>query len=194
MENSKEILCVVRDIVQEALRVNLCHDASKLTKELLEVFGWHSVLVTSPIDVPKDLEQFTENYELKQVQKCPTVSAPFPESAGSQSGEYDPIEAAKLLPAFNDLPFQFCAEHSAIKTDNQTVVMNSAHYSDLLAIRDIAAALKELISYGVQVIINHELLESISVHGQTKVYLNEVSLLEALRESINVCIPAEPQP
>lgn len=189
------MLDTVRDIVKSALDANRCNDPAALAKDLLDTFVLSiSLLCPEDVTATQETNQFVEQYESKEIQKCPTVSAPFPESAGSQSGEYDPIEAAKLLPAFNDLPFQFCAEHSAIKTDNQTVVMNSAHYSDLLAIRDIAAALKELISYGVQVIINHELLESISVHGQTKVYLNEVSLLEALRESINVCIPAEPQP
>lgn len=64
------------------------------------------------------------------------IEAPFPSSALGNDGDYDPVKATALLPSFNKLKREWQDGYSVIKIDEQTVVMSSCHYVDLLTIRD----------------------------------------------------------
>ncbi len=65
------------------------------------------------------------------------IDAPFPEAAMGGDA-YDAIDATQCLPEFDRLPVEFGTKHSVIRTGDKTVVMNAAHYADLLQARDIA--------------------------------------------------------
>ena len=65
------------------------------------------------------------------------IDAPFPEAAMGGDA-YDAIDATQCLPEFDRLPAEFGKKHSVIRTGDKTVVMNAAHYADLLQARDIA--------------------------------------------------------
>jgi hypothetical protein len=139
-DSGVEMLSFVKEIVVDALRANPATDAAELSRRLLASVGWSSAACIK--DEPaQSKEEPSSSVEYKTVAyttvESVAIVAPYPESAiGGDS--YDPIQATECLPEFEKLPFEFCKEHSVIRSGEQTVVMNSAHYADLLSLRQIA--------------------------------------------------------
>lgn len=152
-KSTTKILSIVRDIVCEAIRANSKTDVAELTKDLLAVFGFYEyetpkdMASTEHKEIRSQFEEFVRTHGQRQqhpkvqplefpVNQVQTIFAPFPPTVSGEDEEYNPLKACSVLPSFTELPFKFCKEYSAIKTDGQTVVMSSAHYSDLIAVRD----------------------------------------------------------
>ena len=150
----------VSKIVERTLINQPSVDVAKLTHELLMQFALNDCVVVvcggHSDNKQPDIEHRTFQYSPKSVSiereivseaspaqvASATIEAPFPESAmGGDS--YDPIELTACLPEFDRLPTEFNDKFSAIRTGDKTVVMNSAHYADLLQARDTAIKARE---------------------------------------------------
>jgi len=150
-QSESERLQIVQAIVTEAIKAGT-KDVVKLTSDLLDVFciDYRSaVLATSPCPGPVPWFDLVSVREVVNPELEPkgvllkTIKAPFPE--GAISGEaYDMLAAIQDLPSVDELPTEWQPEFSVIRTDEQTVVMNSVHYSDLISLRDRLDELKEL--------------------------------------------------
>ncbi len=149
-QSESERLQIVQAIVTEAIKAGT-KDVVKLTSDLLDVFciDYRSaVLATSPCPGPVpgfDLVSVREvvNPELEpKGVLLKTIKAPFPEGAISAE-PYDMLAAIQELPSVDELPTEWQPEFSVIRTDEQTVVMNSVHYSDLISLRDQLDEIKD---------------------------------------------------
>ena len=149
-QSESERLQIVQAIVTEAIKAGT-KDVIKLTADLLDVFcvdNRSAVLVTDPKFAPApgfDSASWMDNPQPTEPQiiVTKTIKAPFPEGAISAE-PYDMLAAIQELPSVDELPTEWQPEFSVIRTDEQTVVMNSVHYSDLISLRDRLDELKEL--------------------------------------------------
>lgn len=139
-------LSFVQTMASEALRVNPSTQVVPLIESLVNIVGVNaggSVIYATKGSPEKDvikasiLEQQIDSAVKYDAVESVSITAPYPSSAIG-TNVYDPIEATGCLPDFDKLPFQFCEQHSVIRSGEQTVIMNSAHYADLLQLRDTA--------------------------------------------------------
>jgi hypothetical protein len=133
----------VASIVDGALKAQPSLNVVDVTAALLKQFATHDCAgVTYVGDFTRkamderapskvDLEVSRESIPIA------IIDAPFPEAAMGGDA-YDAIDATQCLPEFDRLPAEFGKKHSVIRTGDKTVVMNAAHYADLLQARDIA--------------------------------------------------------
>lgn len=149
-QSESERLQIVQAIVTEAIKAGT-KDVVKLTADLLDVFciDDRARVLVSPCPGPVPGFDSVSIREVVNPELEPkgvllkTIKAPFPE--GAISGEpYDMLAAIQELPSVDELPTEWQPEFSVIRTDEQTVVMNSVHYSDLISLRDRLDELKEL--------------------------------------------------
>jgi hypothetical protein len=134
----------VASIVDGALKAQPSLNVVDVTAALLKQFATHDCAGVAGIgDLTRkamegerapskvDLEVSRESIPIV------IIDAPFPEAAMGGDA-YDAIDATQCLPDFDRLPAEFGKKHSVIRTGDKTVVMNAAHYADLLQARDIA--------------------------------------------------------
>jgi len=139
-------IAAVTHLVECALKAQPSTNIVSLTGELLVQFGLHDCAGIAGIGdlTRKALESSAERRPAKvdlevsrEAIPVAIIDAPFPEAAMGGDA-YDAIDATQCLPEFDRLPVEFGTKHSVIRTGDKTVVMNAAHYADLLQARDIA--------------------------------------------------------
>lgn len=143
-------IAAVTHLVECALKAQPSTNVVNLTGDLLVQFGLHDCAgVTVGEFTRKAPEPSAERTQCKvdlEVSREPVpiaiIDAPFPEAAMGGDA-YDAIDATQCLPEFDRLPVEFGKKHSVIRTGDKTVVMNAAHYADLLQARDIAIKARE---------------------------------------------------
>lgn len=139
VEINGQKLDFVKSVVIAAMEKNPTIDVVGMSSRLIEIASiscMASFTGTIPeIRVPGEAIKWFD--DTQAATESVQIVAPYPESAmGGDS--YDPMEATKLLPEFAKLPFEFGDKHSVIRSGEQTVIMNSAHYADLLSLREMA--------------------------------------------------------
>jgi hypothetical protein len=138
----------VASIVDGALKAQPSLNVVDVTTALLKQFAAHDCAgVTGIGDLTRKAmdERAPSKIDLEVSRESIPVAiidAPFPEAAMGGDA-YDAIDATQCLPDFDRLPVEFGKKHSVIRTGDKTVVMNAAHYADLLHARDIAIKARE---------------------------------------------------
>lgn len=135
---SGQKLIFVEAVVIAALDKQPSLDVVDCTTRLLK--SLESLTFTCDVDLRQQSQEVQDILQppVAACAPCP-IEAPYPESAlGGES--YDSVELTKCLPDFDRLPFEFGLKHSVIRSGEQTVIMNSCHYADLLATRSCVEA------------------------------------------------------
>lgn len=141
---SSQDLLFVRDVIVQSLKANPAFDSVKAALELLKAVGYQGDSYPEPQIDPQETKPYDPPQEdLRKaeyaVRESIPIVAPYPSSA--LGGDfYNALTVTDVLPEFDQLPFEFNDKFSVIRSGEQTVVMNAAHYVDLLQLREIAKA------------------------------------------------------
>ncbi len=150
IENIIEMrLRAVASIIESVVKANPSANVTAIAESLLVVFASYDTMFPNERDETRTQPQKSDHEHSHDDDDCDDdcddsqpvanapIDAPFPES--SMGGDvYDPVQAVAHLPEFNELPTVFVDKHSVIRSGDKTVIMNAAHYADLLNARDTA--------------------------------------------------------
>jgi hypothetical protein len=150
IENIIEMrLRALATIVEAVVKANPSANVTTMAEQLLVTFALYDTMFpnernetgTQPRKSDHkhshDNDDCDDNCDDSQPVAHAPIDAPFPESSMG-ADVYDPVQAVAHLPEFNELPTVFVDQHSVIRSGDRTVIMNAAHYADLLKARDTA--------------------------------------------------------